>query len=256
MTHSPGIVDSETFVLSIGGLRVAARATGSGDPVLLLNGLSRPMESWAPFAGALRHRTVIAFDGPGVGASESPLVPYSMPMLSDVAARVLDAVGIEKADIVGYSHGGAVAQQLAVGHPTRVNRLVLLATACGVGAVPGHPRDLTRLRLTPNHETRWPRPDPWGLLWQIAAISTWSSIPVLGRIDAPTLVVCGDRDRAVSPANSRLLAARIRDAHLVTVQAGHDLQKPGPAAIVGQLVEQFLDSTDGERATHDDDDNG
>jgi pimeloyl-ACP methyl ester carboxylesterase len=69
-------------------------------------------------------------------------------------------------------------------------------------------------------------------------------------------VVCGDRDRAVSPANSRLLAARIRDAHLVTVQAGHDLQKPGPAAIVGQLVEQFLDSTDGERATHDDDDNG
>ena len=242
MTHSPGIVDSETFVLSIGGLRIAARKTGSGDPVLLLNGLSRPMESWAPFAGALRDRTVIAFDGPGVGASETPVVPYSMSKLSDVAARVVDAVGIERADVVGYSHGGAVAQQLAIGHRTRVNRLVLLATACGVGAVPGHPRDLTRLRLTPNHETRWPRPDPWGLLWQIAAISTWSSIPVLGRIDAPTLVVCGDHDRVVPLANSRLLAARIRDARLVTIQAGHDLQKPGPAAIVGHLVEQFLDS--------------
>ena len=148
----------------------------------------------------------------------------------------------QKADVVGYSHGGAVAQQLAVGHAARVNRLVLLATACGVGAVPGHPRDLTQLLLTPNRETRWPRPDPVGLLWQIAAISTWSSIPVLGCIDAPTLVVCGDYDRAVPPANSRLLAARIRDARLVTVQAGHDLQKPGPAAIVGHLVEQFLDS--------------
>jgi pimeloyl-ACP methyl ester carboxylesterase len=233
MTHSPGIVDSDTFVLSIGGLRIAARTTGSGDPVLLLNGMSRPMASWASFAGALRNRTVVAFDGPGVGASETPIVPYSMPMLSDVAARVLDAVGIEKADVVGYSHGGAVAQQLAVGHPTRVNRLVLLATACGVGAVPGHPRDVIQMLLTPNRATRWPRPDPLGLLWQVAAISTWSSIPVLGCIDAPTLV---------PPANSRLLAARIRDARLVTIQAGHDLQKPGPAAIVSRLVEKFLDS--------------
>ena len=242
MTHPPESVDSDTFVLSIGGLRIAARRTGSGDPLLLLNGLSRPMASWASFAGALPDRTVVAFDGPGVGASETPLVPYSMPMLSDIAARVLDAVGIEKADIVGYSHGGAVAQQLAVGHPTRVNRLVLLATACGVGAVPGHPRDVTQMLLTPNRATRWPRPDPLGLLWQVAAISTWSSIPVLGCIDAPTLVVCGDYDRAVPPANSRLLAARIRDARLVTIRAGHDLQKPGPAAIVSRLVEKFLDS--------------
>jgi pimeloyl-ACP methyl ester carboxylesterase len=242
MSHSPGIVDSDAMELSIGGLRVAARATGSGDPVLLLNGMSRPMESWAYFADALQDRTVIAFDAPGVGASETPVVPYSMPMLADIAARVLDAVGVAKADVVGYSHGGAVAQQFAVGHSTRVNRLVLLATACGVGAVPGHPRDVTQLLLTPNRETRWPRPHPVGLLWQIAAISTWSSIPVLGCIDAPTLVVCGDYDRAVPPANSRLLAARIPNARLVTIQAGHDLQKPGPAAIVAQLVEQFLDS--------------
>ena len=242
MTHSPGIVDADTFVLSIGGLRIAARKTGSGDPVLLLNGMSRPMESWTVFAGALRDRTVIAFDGPGVGASETPVVPYSMPMLSDIAARVLDAVGIEKADVVGYSHGGAVAQQLAIGHRTRVNRLVLLATSCGVGAVPGHPRDATQILLTPNRATRWPRPNPLGVLWQIAAISTWSSIPVLGCIEAPTLVVCGDSDRAVSPTNGRLLAARIRDARLITIQAGHDLQKPGPATIVARLVDQFLDS--------------
>ena len=185
MSPSPGIVDSDAMELSIGGLGVAARATGSGDPVLLLNGMSRPMASWAYFADALQDRTVIAFDAPGVGASETPVVPYSMPMLADTAARVLDAFGIEKADVVGYSHGGAVAQQLAVGHAARVNRLVLLATACGVGAVPGHPRDVTQLLLTPNRETRWPRPNPLGLFWQIAAISTWSSIPVLGCIAAP-----------------------------------------------------------------------
>jgi pimeloyl-ACP methyl ester carboxylesterase len=242
VTHSPETVDSETFVLSIRGLRIAARTTGSGDPVLLLNGLSRPMASWTGFAGALRGRTVITLDGPGVGASETPVVPYSMPMLSDVAARVLDAVGIERADVVGFSHGGAVAQQLAVGHPAHVNRLVLLSTSCGVGAVPGRGRDATRILLAPCRATPWPRPDPLGLLWQVAAISTWSSIPILGCIDAPTLVISGDYDTAVPPANSRLLAARIRNARLVTIQAGHDLQKPGPAAIVAQLVEQFLES--------------
>ena len=241
MSHSPGVVDSEAIELSIGGLRIAARATGSGDPVLLLNGMSRPMESWAHFASALQDRTVIAFDAPGVGASQTPVVPHSMPMFADIAARVLDAFGIAKADVVGYSHGGAVAQQLAVGHPSRVNRLVLLATSCGVGSVPGRAHDVTRILLRPNDGTRWAPPDPLGLLWQIAAISTWSSIGDLGRIEAPTLIVCGAGDKAVPPANSRILAARIPDARLVTIQAGHDLQKPGPAAVVAQLVEQFLD---------------
>jgi poly(3-hydroxyoctanoate) depolymerase len=257
MTHFPAIprtrsrrprsrllasVNGDSRVLSIAGLRVAARATGSGDPVLLLNGMSRPMESWSYFASRLPGRTVITFDAPGVGATDTPVIPYPMPMLAYVAARVLDAVGIAKADVVGFSHGGAVAQQLAIGYPTRVNRLVLMSTSCGLGAVPGRGRDVSRLWFAPNEETRWPTPKPLGVLWQIAAISTWSSIPFLGRIDAPTLVVCGDYDRAVPPANSRLLAARIRDARLITVQAGHDLQKPGQAAIVATLVQRFLDA--------------
>ncbi len=243
MSPSPGIVDSDAMELSIGGLRVAARATGSGDPVLLLNGMSRPMESWAYFADALQDRTVIAFDAPGVGASETPVVPYSMPMLADTAARVLDAFGIEKADVVGYSHGGAVAQQLAVGHAARVNRLVLLATACGVGAVPGHPRDVTQLLLTPNRETRWPRPNPLGLFWQIAAISTWSSIPVLGCIAAPTLVVCGDYDQGRRRRRTVGYSRRASATPALSRSRPDTICKsPAPAAIVGRLVERFLDA--------------
>lgn len=240
MPRSPATVDADVSALSIGGLRVAVRATGSGDPVLLINGMSRPLASWALVAGALQRRTVIAYDAPGVGASETPAIPYSVPMLADLAVRILDALGVERADVVGYSHGGVVAQQVAAAHRSRVNRLALLATTCGVGAVPARPRDFARVLLAPPRETPWPRPDPLGLLWQVAAVSTWSSIPVLGRIGAPTLVLCGDRDRVVPPANSRLLAARIRNARLVTVHAGHDLQKPRPAAVVGHLVERFL----------------
>ena len=147
--------------LSIAGLRIAG---GAPDRLIRCCYSTAFPDRWrvgCPFIDLLDDRTVITFDAPGVGASETPVVPYSMPMLSDVAARVLDAVGIENADVVGFSYGGAVAQQFAVGHPTRVNRLVLLSTACGVGAVPGRSRDVTRILLTPSRGTRWPRPHPW-----------------------------------------------------------------------------------------------
>lgn len=88
---------------------------------------------------------------------------------------------------------------------------------------------------------RWPEPDLFGLFCQLMAISTWSSIPIVGGIDAPTLVLCGDHDTVVPPANCRLLAPRIPNAQLAIVHAGHDLQRPGPAAAVATLVEQFLD---------------
>ncbi|UQX11654.1 alpha/beta fold hydrolase [Candidatus Mycobacterium methanotrophicum] len=235
MIHHWGGAESGTTVLSVRGVRIAASITGSGDPVLLLNGLSRPMQSWTPFLEAFPGRTVISYDSPGVGASQTPLIPFSMPMLADVAVRVLDEFGVGAADVVGFSFGGAVAQQLALGHPGRVNRLVLLASACGVGAVPGVPRIGLLCR-------QWkPAPKWLGLLWQIAAISSWTSIPGLGRIKAPTLVLCGDADKPVPPANSRVLASRISDARLITVRGGHDLQKPGPAAVVARLVGEFLD---------------
>lgn len=230
-----------TEVVSVRGVRVAARIAGSGEPCLLLNGLSRPMQSWASFGDALQGRTTITFDVPGVGESHAPVVPYTMPMLSNIAMGVLDAFGVGAADVVGFSFGGALAQQIAIGHPSRVKRLVLLATSCGIGAVPGRGRDVTRSLLRPNDGTRWAAPDPMGLLYQLGAISTWTSIPFLGSITAPTLVICGDGDKAIPPANSRLLAARIRNARLATVGAGHDLQKPGVAPIVAALVQRFLD---------------
>jgi pimeloyl-ACP methyl ester carboxylesterase len=153
------------------------------------------------------------------------------------------------ADVVGFSHGGAVAQQFAIGQPTRVNRLALLSTSCGVGAAPGRSSDVVRSLLARGRRTRrrWPRADPLGVLRQLAAISTWSSIPVLGGITAPTLLICGEHDRVVPRANSRLIAARIPKARLVTIQAGHDLQKPGPGAAAGKLVQLFLDPITGRR---------
>lgn len=233
----PRAYDSQ--VMRVRGLRVNIRVEGAGNPLLLLNGLTRPLESWGPFTQALSGRTVISFDAPGVGGSPTPILPLSMSMLAGFAVSVLDEAGVDRADVLGFSYGGAVAQQLAVQAPARVRRLVLASTSCGVGATPGSQDALRGLRPPPAARS-WPRTDALGALWHYLALSSWSSIPFLGAITAPTLVVCGVRDRVVPLANSTLLARRIPGAELVSLPAGHDLQRRGPARVLASTVEPFL----------------
>jgi pimeloyl-ACP methyl ester carboxylesterase len=79
-----------------------------------------------------------------------------------------------------------------------------------------------------------------GLLWQTLAVSNWSSIPFLGSIAAPTLVVCGSRDSVVPPSNSAVLARRIPNATLVMLAGrGHDLQRGESVKALAQAVERF-----------------
>ena len=77
-------------------------------------------------------------------------------------------------------------------------------------------------------------------LWRTMAISTWSSIPFLGAIAAPTLVVGGSEDRVAPLANSQVLASRIPNATLVELSEGHDLQQPEAAEKLARVVEKFL----------------
>jgi pimeloyl-ACP methyl ester carboxylesterase len=232
-------VGAQQFVTSH-GLQVAMQVQGEGDPLLLINGMTRPLRSWEPFIKELHGRKVVSFDAPGVGASPTPVLPLSMPGLAEIAVAVLEAAGVDEADVLGYSHGGAVAQQLVHDEPGRVRRLVLASTSCGVGASPGNGRDGLRGLRTPTVANAWPRADIMGLFWQSLAFSNWSSIPFLGSISTPTLVVCGSHDRIVAPANSKILARRIPGALLAMVPAGHDLQRPGVAKAFAHVLERFL----------------
>jgi poly(3-hydroxyoctanoate) depolymerase len=217
------------------------RVQGEGDPLLLINGMTRPLRSWDPFTQAMSGRTVISFDAPGVGQSPTPLRPVSIAGLAAAAVAVLDAAGFESADVLGFSHGGAVAQELARHFPNRVRRLILVATSCGVGATPGNStRAILHALGRRDEHNPWPRPDVLGLYWHSLAIATWSSIPILGGIRTPTLVVCGIHDRVATPTNSRVLAQRIPGASLVLLPGGHDLQRAVPAKQLAHIVENFL----------------
>src|SRR5205823_686118 len=76
-------------------------------------------------------------DAPGAGRSSIPMYPVSIESLADLAAAVLDDRAVPRADVIGFSYGGFIAQQLAHAHPARIRRLVLVATNFGIGSVLG-----------------------------------------------------------------------------------------------------------------------
>jgi poly(3-hydroxyoctanoate) depolymerase len=238
VTTVAGAVDPQASVLRSDGLEIATLTQGSGPALLLLNGLTRPYESWAPLVASLPGRRIVTFDMPGIGRSPTPAAPLSIPALARVATQVLDAAGVESADVLGFSHGGLVAQQLAIAVPHRVRSLVLAATSCGVGGTPG-PYLLNSL-LPAELTSGWPAPGALALLWQLFAVGTWSSIPFLGAITQPTLIVQASGDRLVPPENASMLARRIPGARLVTLPGGHDLQRTDRSLLLARVVEEFL----------------
>jgi pimeloyl-ACP methyl ester carboxylesterase len=84
------------------------------------------------------------------------------------------------------------------------------------------------------------RANPLSTVWRVMALSSWTSIPYLGTLDAPTLVVCGSQDRVAPIANSRALASRIPNATLIELAEGHDLQETGAAEQLAHVVHEFL----------------
>ena len=105
---------------------------GTGEPLLMINGIGAARESWSRQIGDLSARfRCITFDNRGVGESIVPAGPYTAREMADDAARVLSAAGVGRARVLGVSMGGAVAQELAINHPHLVERLVI---ACSFAA--------------------------------------------------------------------------------------------------------------------------
>ena len=117
----------------VGDIDIGYKILGKGEPILLFNGASDGMDAWDPsFPRILSsNHTVIAFDSRGIGNTTAGSKPYSMQLLANDAAGLLDALNIDRADVFGYSLGGNIAQQFTVSYPEKVNRLILAATTCG-----------------------------------------------------------------------------------------------------------------------------
>jgi poly(3-hydroxyoctanoate) depolymerase len=196
------------------------REQGAGRPLLMINGMGTNAERWgsAERALAASARTIV-FDCPGTGRSETPLWPRSLPALAKLVGALLDELGHPCADVLGFSFGGSLAQQLAKDAPARIRRLALVSTSCGWGAMPG---DLAAL-VVPGPEPRGAA-SPLGCAHQLWALAAWSSLPWLGSVQTPTLVLSGLRDRLVPPSNAVQLARRLPNSRLHLLPGAAHLQ--------------------------------
>jgi pimeloyl-ACP methyl ester carboxylesterase len=106
---------------------------GSGEPLLLIQGMSGTHLSWgASFKGALEEAfDVVAFDNRGIGLSGPVDGPFTIVEMMDDTAGLLEALGWESAHVVGISMGGMIAQELALAHPGKLRSLTLGCTYCG-----------------------------------------------------------------------------------------------------------------------------
>ena len=252
-----------------------ARAAGEGPPLVLLNGYAATKDDWDPgFVAALaRSSSVLMPDNRGIGASPGPVDGLDVASMADDVLALMDARGITRTDLAGWSMGGFIAQEVAARAPERVRRLVLLSTDHGgpasVRADPATWRALTDHGGTPREQaTRL-----LGLLFppelaaqldaqvgdlvaqaravlqegtldaQERAMEQWHSGPADARltaITAPVLVAAGTQDVVIPPENSRLLAAALGDARLELFDGGgHAFMAQDPerlAALIGDAL--------------------
>lgn len=248
---------------------------GAGPPLLMIRGLGAQASTWGDdfIASLAKHFRCVRFSNRGTGRSDKPPGPVSVRMLADDAANLLDALGIDRAHVFSVSLGGMIAQELALNHPQRVERLVLGCTFCGgTNAVSAGP-DVTAMLMPQPGMSRddqmratWPalmtertiaekrsfleemlRLDaetptpPETVIAQIAAVGQFDTYGRLPSIACPTLVLHGDDDVLIPTENARILHERIPGSSLeIMPAAGHMFFWEYPEETAATLVSFLL----------------
>jgi pimeloyl-ACP methyl ester carboxylesterase len=272
MKYDDGVV--EEFFVTVSGhrIRVQRRNTGRRQPLVLINGIGAAIEMWQPFLDQLDDRETVCLDLPGCGLSSAPMLPIRLPRIAALVTEVMDELGLGRADVLGYSFGGVVAMVLAHRFPDRVKRLILVSTAPGTpGAMP-HPAvlammlsplryydrraaemivpliaggrtalDRAQMRLGLSNRLEHP-PRARGYVYQLLAVSTFTSWFWLHQIRLRTLIVHG-RDDPVSPSlNARMMTATMPRAQLHMVHGGGHLMLLDEPGRIARVIVDFLES--------------
>lgn len=242
---------------------------GSGSPLLLVHGLMVSGEMFEPVIEhlAIRHRVIVP-DLRGHGRSRELPPPYTAAQLASDLSRLLDHLGIGSTAVLGYSQGGAIAQQLALDHPDRCNRLVLACTYAFNMAtlrerLEGHLVPLLirilgmrqfatlvisqGLKQVPAARARW----VVGLIAdqdRKLMVSAWKETMAfdsrhrLAEIRCPTLIVAAANDQAVPIHHARMLHSGIAGSQLMIIGgADHALIWTHPTELV-RVTNDFLEA--------------
>ena len=263
-------------IAKAGDISIEYYVEGSGPPLLMIMGFSGQASSWSErFLELLRpHFQIVRFSNRGTGLTDRPQVEYSVRMMADDAAGLLQELGIEKTHVCGISMGGMIAQELVLNHPERVQGLILGCTTPGWSqGVPPSQETMALLMPTPgvSLEEQFRKALPAivtpqfverqrefleemlrvglenvtpidTMMRQAAAIQAFDAYDRLPQIEASTFIIHGDKDQLVPPQNGDILRERIPNSTLrILSGAAHMFfwEKPAEAA---QAIVEFLSS--------------
>jgi 3-oxoadipate enol-lactonase len=258
----------------IGNIEMFYEVHGSGEPVVLIHGLSMDSSTWFNQIPVLSQEyQVIVFDNRGAGQTDAPNEAYSTEMMADDAAALLKFLNVDNAHILGFSMGGMIAQTIALKYPELVKSLLLISTAARFPARAKHLVQIWLRMLNENVslETRiregflWvytneffeddetvsasvnlalnhPHPlSTHGFTGQVAALMQHDTRSQISQISVPTLVLIGGDEIFIPVEFSEELAAKIPKAELVILERGaHNCWMEFPKPF-NQAVMQFLE---------------
>lgn len=266
--------DIETKKIRVDDIDMAYKIFGKGTPILLINGYSAPLDFWDPILinRLASNHTVITFDNRGIGNTTLGNKVFSIPQFAQDTAGLMEALKINQADILGWSMGGMIAQELAISDPEKVNKLIIYASICGgndsippnnevLNAYSNQTENTTKrlekfLPLLFPNQWRIDNPNliqelpkstevsPVGTLdLQMKAITDWQgTCNRLNNITHTTMILVGIDDVITVPENSIYMANKIPGAWLVQMEGGgHAVMMQYPEKFSG-IVDIFLAS--------------
>ncbi len=284
-TYSPGsnisasnsseqrIDQGQVRTVRVDDIEVAYKEIGQGAPLLFIIGYGSTMDLWPAdvLSNLSSTHRVIVFDNRGMGNTTASEKPFSIGLFADDAAGLMDALNISRADVLGWSMGADIAQELVLRHPGKVDRLILYAGSCGGNeSVPAAPEVLEQLTNTsgsarergerlftllfpaawlrdhPDPRTYFPVPtetsSPESYVRQAEAIGSWNgTYSRLPGIRSPALVLTGTEDVISVPANAFIIGGRIPGAWVIQVPGGgHGMMYQYPD-LFERIVTFFLD---------------
>jgi pimeloyl-ACP methyl ester carboxylesterase len=267
---------STSGIAAVNGQQLHFEVQGEGDPLVLVMGIGYDSSIWKlhQAAALARHFRVVIFDNRDAGRSSRASGPYTITDMADDVAGLLDTMGIERTHLLGLSMGSMIAQEFALRHPDRLDRLVL----CGSGAAPARSafdpigtwswvktrdatgeafaaqqfvwlfssrflRDEMAVRQTIAMLASNPHPvDAAAYSRQAQAYVQHDALDRLPGIAAPTLVVTGEQDLLTPPWISEEVARAIPGARLEIIRgegASHLVMLERPDEF-NRLVTTFL----------------
>ncbi len=252
---------------------------GKGKPLVLIAGLASDSQSWQPILKDLAGNfKVIIFDNRGIGRTEYPKESFRISTLALDAVYLLDYLGIKKADILGHSMGGCIAQEIAIEYPRRVSKLILANTCAflsrknksafagllkilesGKGYEP-FIRKFFALIFTPEYLSNRENIEQAvkyalnyyypvtrdGFRLQLEALNNFNSKDRLKRIEAKTLIMAGRKDALIDAEEVRVLADNIPFAEILCLEnTAHSFQLEQPRIFTSSVVKFLLRESKG-----------